>query len=415
MCIMLLMNLSHLDGGRGSKIPTQDTPTTSHDIALYISKFVESRLSRALHGKQSCNLREIIYSIKKKHHCLARRLYAEEPRVEYLVFSFGRIMHTPSRDTEKSWVITVHKTMEINITIEKAYVPYSRLCRKSVGKESNDESVIRVIQHGHFCLHMWCRTQYYCGHVYKESVTTKYNSTITMQSLTFNVEFVVFLDAIYQAYYVGSSADRVYTPYRWMSHQLSAFSSHFKTKIEQQYIWHIMSDISMVQPEAQKVCLLYPQIIISQFLCTTSQSVIKVYLGLLNRYMALWRSQPKLVVGCNLTGTQAFNSTDHMYTTVSLSTSDPDVVTWLTMVFQPTIHDIEITGYVSNTNDLPNLNADVPTLKLASMYHPGESLSFASFQSEEPRYLSNFIYNNIYHLYARELPDQITISGGMSL
>ena len=111
-------------------------------------------------------------------------------------------------------------------------------------------------------------------------------------------------------------------------------------------------------------------------------------------------------------GTAFDGHCNRIFVSLPVQFDEPDVVTMLSIDFAASIHPINAMDYVTSTNNLPSLNS--PTLRLASMYHPGESLSFASFKYEESPYLSSYGYSlrTIYHLSMRF--NHVISLGGMS-
>jgi hypothetical protein len=97
----------------------------------------------------------------------------------------GTVQHSLSRAKFATWLITVRHSFMINITIHKAYVPFSDLCSPDYlaineGHQIRAGSVIEV----------------FCGHILLESVYTKFNKGM----LTTNPAVLTHLTASYQTH-----------------------------------------------------------------------------------------------------------------------------------------------------------------------------------------------------------------------
>ena len=99
----------------------------------------------------------------------------------------------------KVWSITVHRSFMINITIERAHVPYTKFCK------SNDNYItINEGLNGHFCPTCDYTIDYFCGHVHMVSTYSKYNkATVSVKSTIVNVPNPTMMKATYTVHIVG--------------------------------------------------------------------------------------------------------------------------------------------------------------------------------------------------------------------
>ena len=229
----------------------------------------------------------------------------------------------------RSWTLVVQAVFMINITIYKAYVPYSDWCEHHTVEihEGADVTNNTLIEQ-------------FCGHVYMESVYTKHHKAV-LQINTFHAysQFKLNIMTHYQVHEQGFA-------YRFHKH-LVCLPTAVHTNILPSYMilvndiatyfWYLMTSVhfnnNTETVTATEPFLYSTQIYISSFVCLASSSNVVIYRGLLSDYMRKWSVKPQMLYTCNITHTTFINTNYHMYATVTLQTSMLKSSMFLNMTF----------------------------------------------------------------------------------
>ena len=195
--------------------------------------------------------------------------------------------------TLMSWKILVHKSFLINITIIKAYIPFSDWCSLHhitiyEGHRSDKQLLI----------------EQFCGHTYMENIYTKHDKgTLLMYFNTTVIYEAVVMNAMYQ---VQDKAPVAYRYYIDRSASLSLDPS--SVVIENQvlrYFWYVSNSL-YVAPHGKghlivKTYTSYIVMRLSLYNCSVNESHISVYSGLQAYYLVRWRARHHADVQCNIT------------------------------------------------------------------------------------------------------------------
>ena len=224
--------------------------------------------------------------------------------------------------TTKVWTITVHSMFMINITIEKAFVPYTDGCK-------SDNYVLVNSWHGsRFCPACGFYIAHFCGHVHMESVYSRRNTaSIKIQADIQIAQHPTSIKLVYAVAKLGSafisSVDNHYSSSLTENIRANIAPRHIIfTKTFLHYIWYFNNDIGYVNAERPQ--FIYHSINISYSSCGTPWTEISVYPGILSLYMMQWQIVPVTRVGCNIIGTTTINTDFHMYATLCAKVSHLD-------------------------------------------------------------------------------------------
>ena len=215
----------------------------------------------------------------------------------------GTVQHFPNNAVFAKWLITVHSSFMINITIHKAYVPFSEWCRPD----------FLVINEGHQ-LRAMSMIESFCGHILLESVYTMFNKAMLM---SVNPAVLTHLTASYQVHQQGYA-------YRFIGNQLFKFWQHYSIAVQDrpkiiiyasrhiEYVWHYVTPhLLAYQPFSHPVVAS-----ITKFICSTKLSFLVMKEGLLP---IQWVKQYGQHFLCNSSTPFNISLSKHMYFTILLS------------------------------------------------------------------------------------------------
>ena len=346
---------------------------TVYQWKVYIHYIIQYRILK------NYNLRELYLMLAEPHKCLILRNYSYQLVNQTLSGPCHAMFFTTRMSGNYIWWITVHKSFMTNITIEKAYVPYSQLCTLT-----NTTSMLSVHE-GHVSQVISCREtcswinlpiEYLSGHIYMHYVYTKKHKAtllVRVSPAIYTAPFPTSLIASYQIHGHGFAylfADNIVTPQQW---NISLLPSQLLfTHGMFHYIWYIANAMGLES-------YTHFEAILSLFQCSRRTSSVSIYPALLSSFLMKWKVHPITIFYCNLTETQRVNITFHMYATVTLSLSVFEEPIKINMAFE------QHRAYV-NTNPIP-VNAVIDAGAMHSVEDSSTSLQFAYYKGAKTKRL----------------------------
>ena len=224
---------------------------------------------------------------------------------------------TSQQPTSQRWLISVHDSFMINVTIFKSYVPFTDLCSPhNVGVYEGHEDMNDTL------------IEKFCGLMSMENVYTKYNKALLqIQASTNMLLFPMSLYARYEVLDQGAA-------HRFTGKYISCLPRYWLTSVkpslvlqlasQQFYYWYISSinifkfdrwwhdigDLDMI--------FTYTALQINSCTSTMNTVSIAVYPGLLSHYWIQWRVKPHATLHCNLTEAAQINMDFHVYFTIKV-------------------------------------------------------------------------------------------------
>lgn len=227
----------------------------------------------------------------------------------------------------RQWMITVHTAFAINITIYKAYLPFSNHCGRNslVIHEGRDNFPI----------------QWFCGNVAMESVFTAHHKGL----IYFNSKSLetTMMTTSYQvsgkglAYKVTALVGG-FLPTMNISRRTPFPNVRIYIMAHIEYFWYLVSALHVAPTEAS---LRLNSVRILSLNCYSVSTSLSVYPGLLSWYLARWTASPVKTVKCNTSKEENVHIISHMFGTVILKVPVSNYGVQLTMVMGKRWRDIK--------------------------------------------------------------------------
>ena len=225
----------------------------------------------------------------------------------------------PNNIVTNSWTIHAYSSFAINLTIWKAYVPYSRGCKDDViaFSDINLSSIVRNI--------WWS-----CGHMINDSTYGKSNMAKLAFSLSSMIlPFPAMINASYQVMQSGLAYvfPEAFVPNkRWGIPRLP--NVVFYNSGQWMFIWFISNQV-LTDGTSMRVTYIN----ITSFTCRHKGSLL-VFPGLLTLHQIMWRNTPVHTMQCNRhAASNTIKLTFHMYATLVFNTLSQDNCTRLHFTF----------------------------------------------------------------------------------
>ena len=270
--------------------------------------------------------------LSHRHHCTILHRYSYARASVSLTTPCHYFMFQTQHVTENVWTITVHKSFMINVTIAKAFVPYSRNCKNNyltvshcINKMEVKDGARERTKHNH--------SEYYCGHTHNEAVYSEENKVVlTLKVSVENVAHITQLVAFYQVHIVGWAyrySTPLYSPlwyyeyghYQLLKHDYYFYNypDHHKVPTQVLFIAKTLAHIWYLTNNVIRGQFIFHQIHINTLICTNKSSVVEVFSGLQSQYMRQWVVRPHRVFQCDITylRPEHINVTFHMYATLA--------------------------------------------------------------------------------------------------
>ena len=217
------------------------------------------------------------------------------------------------------WTINVHSAFSINLTIWKAYVPYSKRCVNGMIALSDIHSKNTNVTN------IW----WGCGHVINDNSYSKCNKAHLEFSLkTDMLPFPAGIHTSYQVMQLGAAYvfSRTFVPQGWVVPVLPNIVFFYKGQLL--YIWYISNQVNMTEASME-----ITHINITSFACSLRGSLL-VFPGWLTLYQMMWLDKPLYTIQCDKHAAMAtIKLTFHVHATLVVHTHGQDLNTILLFTF----------------------------------------------------------------------------------
>ena len=368
---------------------------TSYDTAYQWRNYVSSLISNIILPVAITNVQDVLVRLTNQPHCRHITQYVQN---ETALSAPCHGMHFISTKLcEMIWTITVIDLFIINITIEKASVPYSKFCKSGDSYIAiNEGHNTMFCSQGFKCAHT---IQYYCGYVYMDSTYSKGNKAmLKIKSNVQNVPYPTMILASYSVHCKGWAYKYSYELFTYyygikfypnnMMQQtlwnikvlpsLLLFADQFLY-----CIWYIANDVTQVN----KPVILTKIVQVNRFSCSNvSSASIHIFPGLLSLQMIKWDVQPVYTCYCNITIMHVCMSrlTFHMYMTVALIVTNFDNPVSLEMTIVNSYSALKPLVNVHDVNNIPLMTNQLGSIKAAYLPPSNASLQLQFLHSSAP-------------------------------
>ena len=180
----------------------------------------------------------------------------------------------------------------INLTIYKAYIPYDDGCTVNN---------IQIIQGPRAMNNVSIVLEKCCGHLFNETVYVNYHKAVLR--FEYNTPTLTLLNvhikAVYQVLYPGSAFKFTkpcvpLIPPTWKTNVLPSLHIFMGTQFE--YIWYLSSSVQKKIPVWN-----YHQLTVSSLICSTKDTSLLVFPGLLPRVWTFGKVKQPARFSCNVT------------------------------------------------------------------------------------------------------------------
>ena len=216
------------------------------------------------------------------------------------------------------WTIHVHSSFAVNLTIWKAYVPYSGGCKVSTIAFYN------LSPFNNFSS-IWS----WCGHTIKDTVYSKRNKAgLEFWCDTDMLPQPLMLNASYQIMQPGAAYvfSRTFRPSGWIIPLLPNIIYYMYGQLT--FSWVLFNSYG-----GSTKTLTIPEIHVRLFTCV--QGSLMVYPGMLTLYQTRWTAKPLMTVQCNTMTQHRLKMSSHMYATMVITILALDKHARLFVRFRP--------------------------------------------------------------------------------
>ena len=318
--------------------------------------YISASMMEALHDERH-NIISTYYHLAKEPTCLHQTNYSNiTPDVITSVchsFYFETL-----RTCDKKWTFEPAHMFSVNMTILTAYVAYSDKCDSSyIGMyESTLGGQMTILD-------------YFCGHVYMESIYSNYTVMLQMKSSMINTAHAPFLKAIYQVM-AYNSAWKTFTT---VSFVRSSSQPDYKPSFvffnsgNFNYVWYLSNIILTKSKKGQWLVLhRHKQSLIStnnmlyvrNEVCNKDKGQVSIYHGLLSWYMIQWKESPIATFVCDNTS-QQFILNRHIYATVFIKVKEIQFLSNIFISFNVTTERLQLKeqlNFKSTSKKLENIS-----------------------------------------------------------
>ena len=265
------------------------------------------------------NLWEFMYRLERCSLSIWRRYMGEKIAFDTKLTSPLKLMYFASRNsTSHRWLIQVHKTFMINVTVFKAYVPFTDLCSPhTVGVYEGHEAMNDTL------------IEKFCGHVSMETVYTKHNKgLLRIQAFADMLLLPISIQAQYEIHEQGAAYRFGSKHSCWPSASTLSPSLIIRMASRLHYYWYF----SQLEFYAYNTAPSHVRLTIHT--CIAQHSTrIAVYPGLLSHFWRQWRVRHYTTQQCNITGPQKIDLNFHLYATIYVNVAISDQIFSIKMTF----------------------------------------------------------------------------------
>ena len=255
---------------------------------------------------------------------------ADHPWVFYQCYKEGHLeVRNPcSITTLHTWqpifkyhLLSVHRSLSLNITIHKAYVPFTDGCKPHylAAYEAHHKDVLDYLGNKDaYARPDKHALDYFCGRIHNEMVFTRSNKGIFVINVETNIlPRIITVVVSYQPITKLSAfkTTHVSLPSTWNVNIQPEALFFIKQKL--QYFWYLSNKI--YQNDRHEINLYRWHINVISLRCENPLSHMALYPGLLPWYWTQWRVPPYGTRYCNVRGETSVLLTFHMHATVVLN------------------------------------------------------------------------------------------------
>ena len=352
----------------------------SRDYAAQWLTYLHAWIEHGINALYRTNMLAIHYELSQRHQCTIPHRYIHTRGSIDLYAPCHLLLFQAQHLCECVWTITVHKYFMINVTVSKAFVPYTRNCKH------NYLTFAQNIHGRGFTFNKWEQimenySDNYCGHIYNEVVYSEENNLVMMLKVSVeNVAHFTQLLAFYQIHIVGW-ANRYNAPIYKLHY------NYLSPKYPSQYLF-IDGQFTIVYYLTNNIIddsLVYPQVKIHTLECDYMSAWIEIFPGLLSQYMRKWVVNPHKVFHCNIIYVDhvVMHMIFHMYTTMAVTSSVYDKSTTVSLQFHAGLVK-NLTKCHSKGVYTGNLH-NAPALSVTCLKKPDTNLQLTSVEHSGPQ------------------------------
>ncbi len=355
---------------------TQNSDQLDALIKGYIDYLLNSKLYSVFMSIDTnlCDAQaSVLYLHIKGQACMYKKMRREYP-VTYRAkdvsalrmpcHTINTIFETP---TDAIWMMSVHRTLNINMTIYDSFMPFSDNCKKHFiafydGNTKSSKALILQL----------------CGHIQMESMYSSTSDAILMTSLKSHV--TIHTVHVFAGYQVNDktnayrlTGNRIDIPPSIMSNIIPSFMVYEYDSMY--YVWYISTDISFAkhqettmlnhyeytcqQKRNEKMISSYVshlKLVIHHYICSSKTSYIAVQKGLLpSRWIIDSHEYDKFVLcSDNSSGFENVTLNSHFHHSIHLHAQLPMGHLSLKLIFMNNVHPILSKSIIYDDHDDDN-------------------------------------------------------------